>query len=294
MGSGGLALCRMSTVAAGPWRVGKFSITPVFEVDAGSAIQEGIPQAQPANLLGIPWLQPNFVHADGRPKAVVQSFLIEAGGVHVLVDPGVGNAKVRNDIPVWSNLNTDLLDRLPPIDIVVCTHFHFDHSGGNTKLVDGYWVPSFPAARYIFLRQEVEYWSEFPEAEIEDDRAGFRDSVMPILQAGMGELVALDYEVAPGISFLSTHGHTPGHVSVLVESNGEQAVITGDAIHHPFQMARPEWPTQFDTCGDEAQDARRALLERCVDTDTLFVGSHFAPPTAGFVRRDGDGFKLVS
>jgi glyoxylase-like metal-dependent hydrolase (beta-lactamase superfamily II) len=123
---------------------------------------------------------------------------------------------------------------------------------------------------------------------------GRQHSVLPVLDAGLAELVEADHEIAPGVSFLQTNGHTPCHASVLIESDGKRAVITGDAMHHPVQMRYPDWQlTEFDSNGDHASRARRALLEQFVDTDTLFIGSHFASPTAGFVRRDGDGFRLV-
>ena len=279
--------------ATGGWHIGDVTITPVFEVDAAEVIAVGIPDATPENLLAISWLRPNFVTEDGRPRAVVQSFVVETPGARVLVDTCVGNGKVRNEIVEWSGLQTDFLSRLPSIDIVVCTHFHFDHIGWNTMLVDGQWVPTFPDARYVFLRDEFDYWSSQPDAEAEDDHAGFSDSVQPIIEAGLAEFASVEDTPAETISFIATRGHTPGHVSVLVESNGEAAVITGDAIHHPCQIAQPEWFTLFDTHEQQARESRRALLERLVDTSTLLIGSHFSSPTAGFVRRDGAGFSLA-
>ena len=277
----------------GRWRVGDASIAPVHEIDAGSIIQAGIAAAKPEFLAGISWLAPHFADSEGNMKAVVQAFVINLNGTRVLVDTCVGNAKPRPTLPEWSGLETGFLDRLAEIDFVICTHFHFDHVGWNTRLAEGKWVPTFPRARYIFTKEEFDYWEAQPEKENADDRAGFADSVLPVVETGLAELVLPDHEVCAGISLLPTPGHTPGHVSVRVESAGERAIITGDALHHPCQVAHPEWSEFSDFDPDLARRSRIALLESCADSRTLLFGSHFAPPAANMIRREADGFRLA-
>jgi glyoxylase-like metal-dependent hydrolase (beta-lactamase superfamily II) len=222
-------------------------------------------------------------------------------GARVLVDTCVGNAKARPGLPEWGGLETAFLDRLAAqglgpdhIDFVICTHFHFDHVGWNTKLAAGKWVPTFPRARYIFSKDEFDYWQAQPENENADDRAGFADSVLPIVEAGLAELVPPDHEVCAGISLLPTPGHTPGHVSVQVESQGERAIITGDALHHPCQVAHPEWGEFSDFYPELARRSRLALLESCADSQTLLIGSHFARPAANMIRREAGGFRVAT
>lgn len=282
------------------WKVGNVKITQVIEIEAGIAIQEGIPEATKENVSQISWLQPHFADKNGSLKALVQAFVIATRDSRIMVDTCIGNSKARYSIPQWGNLQTDFLNRLEKggykrgdVDRVLCTHLHFDHVGWNTILADGKWVPTFPRARYVFAQQEFNYWKSRPQSEVEDDHAGFADSVLPVWNAGLVDLVPPDYLISDEVALIPTPGHTPFHVSVLIKSGTEQAVITGDVLHHPCQMAQPQWESMFDSNKEQARLSRIALFERFADTNTLIIGSHFAIPTAGYLRREKDAFKLV-
>jgi glyoxylase-like metal-dependent hydrolase (beta-lactamase superfamily II) len=175
------------------------------------------------------------------------------------------------------------------VDAVVCTHLHVDHVGWNTMRVDGQWVPTFPHARYLIGRREYEHWRGEDEGETQ---AILGDSVQPIFDAGLADLVELDHRISPEIRLIPSTGHTPGHVCVRIESEGEAAVITGDMSHHPCQMAHPDWSPAFD--GDPAAAAvtRGRLFAEWADQPVLVIGTHYATPTAGRVRRDGDAFRF--
>ena len=103
--------------------------------------------------------------------------------------------------------------------------------------VDGEWVPTFPNASYLFGRVEHEHWARV--ASREDMPHVMADSVTPIVDAGLATLVEYDHTIGAEISLLPTVGHTPGHVSVMIASRGERAMITGDFMHHPCQIAHP-------------------------------------------------------
>ena len=279
------------------WRIGEATITPIYETDAGTVIQSGMAEATPERLARIPWLAPRFADTSGRMKAAVQGFVIRVGDRTVLVDACVGNGKPRPGLPAWSELRTDFPQRLSTsgveqddIDTVVCTHFHFDHVGWNTVQRDGVWVPHFSRARYLFSEPEFSYWRTLPDREAADDLAGFTDSVLPVVEAGLAELVPADREIAAGLRLYPTHGHTPGHVSVLLESAGERALITGDAVHHPGQLAHPEWGIFSDFDPAAAHRTRVELFGMCADTGALLIGSHFAAPAAVRVKRVGQAF----
>jgi glyoxylase-like metal-dependent hydrolase (beta-lactamase superfamily II) len=141
---------------------------------------------------------------------------------------------------------------------------------------------------------EFGYWQSTPDNEIADQHAGFTDSVLPIYEAGLVDLVNDDHVVIDGVRFMPTPGHTPHHVSVFIESAGQSAVITGDVAHHPCQLAHPDWASTSDFDPDLARTSRMRLVERFADSDTLIIGSHYSDPVAGRIQRAGTSFRLVS
>jgi len=103
----------------------------------------------------------------------------------------------------------------------------------------------------------------------------------------------MDHRLCPEVWLEPTPGHTPGHVSVHIASEGQEALITGDCIHHPVQMSRVDWCSSADYDEAQGQRTREELLARYVDRDTLIIGTHFATPSAGHVRhRAGGGYWL--
>ena len=156
------------------WTIGDIEITAIQEIlDAGKLIQSIIPNATKRNIQKLDWLVPNFADSDGNLKAVVQSFLITSSDQTILVDTCNGNDKERLDMPIWGGLDTSFLERLEQagtkpenVDIVINTHMHFDHIGWNTKLEEGKWIPTFPNAQYLFVKDEYKYWSNDPQNEM--------------------------------------------------------------------------------------------------------------------------------
>jgi len=281
------------------WTVGDVEVFQIAEIAAGRIIQGVIKNATPENIRKINWLYPYFADKSGNLKAQVAGFLIKTDHHNILVDTCNGNGKTRTDVPEWANLQSDFLKKLDDIgvagsevDIVACTHLHMDHVGWNTKYESGSWVPTFPKAKYLFVREEYEYWLKKPEKEIADDKAAFDDSVSPIMKAGLAELVDMDYKIDQHVSFIPTAGHTPAHVSILIESKNQRAIISGDFLHHPCQIAKPEWATGADTFPDKAKETRQKILDQIAGTDTLLIGSHFASPVAGRVVCSNDGYIL--
>jgi glyoxylase-like metal-dependent hydrolase (beta-lactamase superfamily II) len=281
------------------WEIGEVTIHQIVELKAGSLIQSIIEEARPEVVRDIEWVCPDFADDGGHLKALVQSFIIEDGDDVILVDSSNGNDKTRSNIPEWSNLQTDFMLRLQEtgvkpenVDFVLCTHLHMDHVGWNTKLIDGRWNPTFPNADYLFVRPEFDYWKDKPEKEIADDKAAFEDSVRPIDDVGLSKLVPADHNVTDSVRLIPTPGHTPGHVSVEIESEGEKALISGDLLYHPCQIAEPEWTAQSDSDPQLATKTRKQMLEKLAKNGALLIGSHFPQPVAGKVVKTEDGFKL--
>ncbi|MGY8681163.1 MBL fold metallo-hydrolase [Bradyrhizobium sp. UFLA05-153] len=278
------------------WTVGQVRITKFVEMETVGSTRFILPLASNEEIRKLPWLIPHFATEQGRLKMSIHSLVVETPSRRIVVDTGLGNDKQGRNVPTWNNRNTPFLEMMTTagfapdsIDTVLCTHLHVDHVGWNTRLDGGQWVPSFPNAGYVFGRTEYEYWRDH---STEPDKAAvFTDSVKPIVDAGLAELIPSDHRLCEEISMIPTPGHSPGHMSVLIRSGGEQALLAGDAAHHPCQMAHLDWCSTVDSDPQQSARTRRDLFSRFADTATLVIGGHFS---GGHIKRDGDAFKFVA
>jgi glyoxylase-like metal-dependent hydrolase (beta-lactamase superfamily II) len=279
------------------WRIGRVTVTKIVELEVTGGSRFILPQAIYEEILPIAWLRPHFADERGRLKMSIHALVVETPSRRIIVDTCLGNDKENRHIPTWNNLRGPFLADLAAagferhsIDTVLCTHLHVDHVGWNTMLADGKWVPTFPRARYLMGRREFEHWTR--QSEREDMTFVLADSVMPVFEAGLVDLVDSDHRLCDEVSLVPTPGHTPGHVSVRIASESEEALITGDFMHHPCQIARPEWSSTADSDPAAARATREAMLNRLSDSPVLVIGTHFAGATAGHIVRDGDAFRL--
>ena len=275
------------------WQIGDVRITQVVELTTASLGPYLLPEATPEWLKSIDWMHP-FIDADGRMVLSIHALILETPSQCIVVDTCIGNDKERT-YPAWNRMQRRFLDDfvgagfgLDRVDTVLCTHMHVDHVGWNTRLVDGAWQPTFPNARYLFAEKEWAHWSREPQ----EYGPVIEDSVQPIFDAGLATVVGETHRVCDEVQLEPTPGHTPGHVSVHISSRGEDAVITGDMIHHPCQMVRPDWSSNADVDKAASAVTRNAFLDRYADRPVLIIGTHFAAPTAGHVKRDGKVFRL--
>lgn len=237
--------------------------------------------------------------ATGLLRMSFHSLIVRTPQGVLLVDTCVGNDKHRPIIAEWHQQNFPYLARLQEagftpgdIDFVCCTHLHGDHVGWNTRLDNGRWVPTFPNARYLFAATEYNYWEQFHADNPEHVfTPAWNDSVLPVMEAGLAERVARDHEIMSGIHLTPAPGHTPGNVVIEIGDGREHAILSGDVMHHPVQIERPEWSSVFDDDHALAAVTRRALLERIADTPTWLMGAHFAGPTALVVESDAERFR---
>jgi glyoxylase-like metal-dependent hydrolase (beta-lactamase superfamily II) len=279
------------------WRVGEVTVTKIVELEVTGGSRFILPQATPEAILLIEWLRPDFADERGRLKMSIHALVVETPSRRIVVDTCLGNDKENRRIPTWNRLQTSFLADLAAagypretIDTVICTHLHVDHVGWNTMLAGGRWIPTFPRARYLVGRVEYAHWTT--QQELEDMAAVLADSVAPVWDAGLVDLVETDHLLCGEVSLVPTAGHTPGHVSVRIASRGETALISGDFMHHPCQIARPEWSSTADTDPLHAKHTREQMLTQLAETPTLVIGTHFAGRTAGRIVRDGDAFRL--
>lgn len=245
-------------------------------------------------------------HQTDAIQARIPSWVIEAGDKIILFDTGCGNHKVRPGIPVFANLDTDFLDRLAAtgfgaddVDLVVCSHLHVDHVGWNTRLDGHACVPTFANARYVFPAPDVEYWDpgnrdKFPDMVGEAVNAGFfEDSVGPILNRGLAEIVGGSLEIADGVRLDANPGHTPDRQTMTIASGGDIAMFVGDVLHHPLQILNPEWNSIFCEDAAQARAARRYVLARAAAEQAILVPAHFAGDHAVHIAAVGDDFRAL-
>jgi glyoxylase-like metal-dependent hydrolase (beta-lactamase superfamily II) len=254
-----------------------------------------LPLAGPDEIRQLPWLVPEFATAEGRLRMTIHALVVETPSRRIVVDTGLGNDKEGRSVPAWNQRQGDFLTELrhqgfapESIDTVICTHLHVDHVGWNTLLSEHRWVPTFPRARYLFGDTEYRHWRDHSDRP--EQAAVFNDSVRPIVDAGLAELVASDQRITDEITLIPTPGHSPGHFSLHIQSEDEAALLTGDVAHHPCQMAHLDWSSTADSDPLQAAATRRALFSRFADTKTLVIGAHYG---AGRLCRDGDAFKFL-
>lgn len=234
--------------------------------------------------------------------ASMHSWLVQTPQHTILVDTCNGNHKERA-MEGFGGLDLPWLDTLAAagakpadVDLIVCTHLHLDHVGWNTTLQGSEWVPTFPNARALIHRNDLEFWNPTnPESVAIGINANvFEDSVQPLLDRDRAIVWEGDgYTVDDTLELALAAGHSPGMAIGLLESKGQRGVFAADSMHSPFQVFRPDWFCGFDLIPADAEATRRRILERCAETDAMLMPAHFAAPHAYKVRAEGDGFVAV-
>jgi len=228
----------------------------------------------------------------GNLVLTIQAFLVRTRHHTILIDTCIGNHKPRPLRPFWNMQRLDtFLPRLAAagvasenVDYVMCTHLHSDHVGWNTQLRDGRWVPTFPNARYIFGRRE---WESLEALHRKTPQPHLVDSVLPVIEARQAQFVENDFALDDEVWLEPTPGHTAGHLSIHLASQGADAVITGDCIHNPVQCPEPAWIMRADSDSALAKTTRLNFLERYCDSNVLVCATHFPEPSVGrIVQRD--------
>ena len=279
--------------------VGEISISQVVEQrGAGFAPDFLFPDWDPAVLerhkaLMIPEC---FDQAQSRFIASIHTWVLRTLHHIILIDSCAGNDKNRPALPRFHQQKLPFLERLAEagvspdaVDYVCCTHLHVDHCGWNTRLVDGRWVPTFPNAKYVFSKAEYEHWKG--PAGREGFNAGvYQDSVLPVVESGQAEIVDGEAAIGNGLTFHPTPGHSFGHVAIKLVNAGQQGVFSGDIMHQPLQVFRPDWNTTFCEHPEQARASRRWLLEHAAERGATVFTAHFANSSAGRVTRRGDRF----
>jgi glyoxylase-like metal-dependent hydrolase (beta-lactamase superfamily II) len=286
-------------MATTTFKLGEMTVHRIIEMECGfTPALEFLPKLMPERLDESRGWMRNPLALDDQDRLVLcfQSYIVRTGRHTILVDSCIGNDKDRPLRPIWhKKTDTVFMQGLAEvgltvadIDFVLCTHLHVDHVGWNTRLENGRWVPTFPNARYLFSKKELDFWLA------ENDKTTvppILDSVIPIVEAKRCDLVSSDHSLSDVVSLIPTPGHTIDHYAVTLGKGGRDAVITGDLIHTPLQAKWTDLAMRIDYDPVQSSATRRKFLETFCDTDTQCCFAHFPSPSRGYIKRWGDGFK---
>jgi glyoxylase-like metal-dependent hydrolase (beta-lactamase superfamily II) len=279
------------------WQIGRVRVVSVVEREVRLPLNYVLANFETERLdKHRSWLAPHFIDSENHYQLTVRALLVESCGKRIMIDTCLGEHHTPFD-DMFGPIPYDFLERLAAaefaretIDYVMCTHLHYDHIGWNTMRVAEQWVPTFPNARYLFARNEWQHCEQHDAAEY----LNLQNAIAPLFAAGQVDLVDIDHRITDEVSFVPTPGHTPGHVSVMIDSQEQQAFITGDMAHHPAQWAEPHWNCVSDYDRAGAEQTRREMRQRLCANNTLVIGSPFPTPCSGYVAEGEHGlyFKI--
>lgn len=280
------------------WQIGDVVVTRIVELwDFQDDIRMTMPDATEEEVIAMRWLHPHYATPDGKQRMNFQGFVVQTPDQVIVVDSCIGAGRKR-DFDVFCDLPEGFIEDLESlgitrhdVDTVMCTHLHFDHVGWNTykDSATGTYQPTFPNARYLFGRKEYEAWQDVLRHDGVHTDTHLVECVDPIVDLGLADFIEGDHRICAEVSCEPSHGHTPGHVHVRIDSKGESAVITGDLMHHPMQVAMPERTATFDMDKDAGRATRVGFVDKYKDSGTVVIGAHFAGSTAGHITTHGDG-----
>ena len=246
------------------------------------------------------------IPADERNRIplALRCLLVETPGALVLIETGLGNKENEKFLDIYGVDNAPRDARFPDrlheaiaaagfsaddVDVVIDTHLHFDHAGGNTfRDAEGQVHPSFPNATYHVQRGEWE-WAQ--RANERTSASYLPHNYQPVMDAGLMTLVDGDVEIVPGVSVYRTPGHCPHHQSVLVTSEGQTACFLADVVPTMAHLPLP-WIMGYDVEPLVTLESKRALLRRAVDERWLLVSTHDPFTPWGYAAADGKNVRL--
>lgn len=248
------------------------------------------------------WLAPlHYDVTEAKFRTSVRSYLVRTAHHTILIDTCGGNHKHRPYFPRFHQRRQPWLERLAAagvareqVDFVMCTHLHADHVGWNTMQEGGRWRPTFPNAKYIMHRRELQRWDpRHPDYSASPfNEFTWEDSILPVIEAQQAIAVDDGFTLDDMLTVEPTPGHTLAHVAIRLRSQGANAIFSGDVMHVPLQVHYPHWGTSLDDDPKLGVQSRLRLLEGCAEFRTLLLPTHFVPGTGCYITRSSHGFAL--
>lgn len=301
----GAALAPVADALAAPPAQSRTQVPGYYRAAFGdvevTALFDGIVPLAPGLLKGLAadeiqaLLARMFLETTPGVQTAVNAFLVHTGQQLVLVDAGAAACFGPTLGRITDNLKAAGYTPAQ-VDVVLLTHMHADHLCG---LRDAQGRAAFPNATVQVAARDAAFWLDEPTAAAAPkEMQGFfrmaRESVAPYREAGRLKTFGAGDAVLPGITALATNGHTPGHTSFLVESQGRKLLVWGDLVHsHAVQFARPAVSIEFDTDPAQAIATRRAVFEQAAREGWSIAGAHLPFPGLGRIGRDGDAYRWV-
>ncbi|MDE2939594.1 MAG: MBL fold metallo-hydrolase [Chloroflexota bacterium] len=221
---------------------------------------------------------PDLLDSDEQIRSRYGTTAVRSGGKLIIVDTGLQAPDGSGTL--LADMERKGVDR-NAVDLVVFTHLHPDHVGWN--LVEG--QPTFPNARYLVPRRDWDHWTH---AEVVAGAPHISSQVLPLNELNILDLFDDDYSITDELTTVSTPGHTPGHVSIVIASQGERGYILGDVAHTPAQAHYTDWNPIFDVQPSVARTTRHSVLDMLESEGILVSAGHFPAPGFGhFVRSGG-------
>ena len=234
------------------------------------------------------WNKLNPADDQNRIKLALNCLLIDTGNKKVLIDTGVGEKlsekfkgiyRVERDNGLLSSLRSAGVEP-EDIDFVINTHLHFDHCGGNTRVIDKKLTTTFPRAKYVIQKKE---WFDATHPNERTRASYLPENFIPIEERGQLILVEGDTEILPGINVILTNGHTAGHQSVLIQSEDRTAIYFGDLVPTTSHLKIP-YIMGYDLFPLDIIEKKKEVLEKAMKQQWLLIFEHDPKNPFGYLK----------
>ena len=234
------------------------------------------------------WAPYQDILEGGQLQLYYGVWVVRSQGKTILVDTGMGPGPHAHLDNRTGNLYEELRPILIPadraantnvspsdeVDIVVHTHLHGDHVGWNLRYSGGMPAPYFRRAKYLVPRLD---WEHFTKPDVLEAHPYIKTQVIPLQRLRKMELIEGEHNITDEVFTLPSPGHTPGHQTILIASQGEKAMIVGDVLHTKAQVYEPSWTAGVDVDKDESRRSRAALLDLAENEGYVVAAGHFRP-----------------